>query len=181
MTVKEQAVKNLNDIKIILDELGITFWLDGGTLLGAYRDKDFCDGDEDDIDLCSWDNYLYLMDKIIDRAVELGFTIHHKWELEIALKRNGSKIDLFFNRKNKKDAYTHLYDGDRIAKYVVIPVGFYENLVPINFYGISFLSPSPIEEYLTLKYGDFNTKIHRKDYSCVNASQNKLVRDNYDL
>jgi phosphorylcholine metabolism protein LicD len=35
MEVKEQAIQNLKDIKQILDDLNITFWLDGGTCLGA--------------------------------------------------------------------------------------------------------------------------------------------------
>jgi len=34
MSIKEEAVKNITDIKIILDEIGIPFWLDGGTSLG---------------------------------------------------------------------------------------------------------------------------------------------------
>ena len=51
MTLKQQATQNLLDIKKILDELKIVFWLDAGTLLGAYRDKDFCEGDEDDLTL----------------------------------------------------------------------------------------------------------------------------------
>jgi phosphorylcholine metabolism protein LicD len=181
MTTKEQAVINLREIKEILDELGVVFWLDGGTLLGAYRDKDFCEDDEDDIDLCTWDNYLFLMDEIIAKAQEKGFIIHHRWELEVALKKNGSKIDLFFNRKNKKDAFTHLYDGDRIAKYVVIPVKYYEVLKPLVFQGMVFFAPSPIEDFLTLKYGNWKEKVHRKQYLCTNADQNKLVRDKYDI
>jgi len=181
MTIKEAAIENLKDIKKILDKFGITWWLDGGTALGAYRDKDFCEGDEDDIDICTWDNYLGLKDIIIAEAKVMGFELHHDWELEIAITRNGSKIDLFFNRKNKMDAYTHIYDGDRICKYVVIPVHFYEKLEPIKFYDMDFLVPSPIEDYLSLKYGDWNTKIHRKDYSCINGEQNKVIRDTYEI
>jgi phosphorylcholine metabolism protein LicD len=181
MEIKEQAIQNLKDIKQILDDLKITFWLDGGTCLGAYRDKDFCKDDENDIDLCCWDNHLYLVDEIIKRALEKGFIVHHKWELEIALIKNKSKIDLFFNRKNKQEAYTHLYDGDIITKYVVIPVEFYEKLEEIEFYGDKYLIPSPIEEYLTLKYGDWKTPIHRSQYSCINPKQNKIIRDTYEI
>lgn len=181
MEVKDQAIQNLKDIKGILDELKITFWLDGGTCLGAYRDKDFCEGDEDDVDLSCWDNHLYLMDDIIKRAEEKGFTLNHKWELEIALVRGGSRIDLFFYRKNKKEAYTHLYDQERIAKYLVVPVHFYERLEPIEFYGIYFLAPSPVNDFLTFKYGNWNTKIHRSQYSCINPEQHKAVRDSYDI
>ena len=181
MEIKDQAVQNLKDIKGILDELKITFWLDGGTALGAYRDKGFCDGDEDDIDLCTWDNYLPFVDEIISKAEEKGFKLKDRWELEIALIRGNSKIDLFFNRKNNKEAYTHLYANNKIAKYVVIPVHFYEKLEPIELYGMYFLIPSPINDYLTLKYGDWKTPVHRSVYSCYDIENNKLVRDTYEI
>jgi len=181
MPLKRQATKNLLDIKTILDELKIVFWLDAGTLLGAYRDKDFCDGDEDDIDLCTWENYLPLLDEIIIRAEDLGFNLLHRWELEICIERGGSRIDLFFNRKNGMEAYTHIYAEDIIHKYVVIPVRYYEVLEPITFKGGSFLTPSPVEDFLTLKYGDWQTPIHRSVYRCDNAEQNKLIRDDYAL
>ncbi len=181
MEVKEQAIQNLKDIKQILDDLNITFWLDGGTCLGAYRDKDLCEGDEDDIDLCCWDNHIYLIDEIVKRASEKGFTLKHRWELEIALIKNNSKIDLFFNRKNKQEAYTHLYANNKIEKYVVVPIQFYERLEEIEFYGDKYLIPSPIEEYLTLKYGDWKTPIHRSEYSCYKKEHNKIIRDTYEI
>jgi len=95
MTLKQQATQNLLDIKKILDELKIVFWLDAGTLLGAYRDKDFCEGDEDDVDLCTWSSYLALKEDIVRKAVELGFDLLHEWELEICLERGGARVDIF--------------------------------------------------------------------------------------
>ena len=179
MTLKEQATQNLIDMKTILDELEITFWLDGGTLLGAYRDKDFCDSDEDDTDLCTWDNYLGFKSDIINRCVKMGFVLLHDWELEFCVGRGGARIDLFFNRRNGKEAYTHIYAGDSIHKFVVIPVRFYERLEPIKFKGKEFLAPFPVEDYLTLKYGDWRTPIHRSKYRCDNQQQNKVIRDSY--
>lgn len=35
---QDLAVKNLRDIKEILDRVGDIYWLDGGTLPGAIRD-----------------------------------------------------------------------------------------------------------------------------------------------
>jgi phosphorylcholine metabolism protein LicD len=179
MTLKEQATQNLKDFKEILDELEITFWLDGGTLLGAYRDKDFCLNDEDDTDLCTWDNYLPTRVEIVKRAIDIGFNLLHEWELEICLHRGGARVDLFFNKKNGKEAYTHIYAGPIIHKFVVIPVKYYEKLEPIMFKGEEFLAPSPVEEFLTLKYGDWKTPIHRSQYRCDNSNQNKFIRDSY--
>ena len=173
------ATQNLLEYREILEELGIIFWLDGGTLLGAYRDNDFCKDDEDDIDLCTWDNYIFLVDEIIDKTTERGFKVLHRWKLELCIERHGLRIDLFFNRKNCRDAFTHLYQGERINKYVVIPIRYYEVLEKIEFKGEIFLAPSPIEEYLTRKYGDWRTPVHRSEYRSENQSQNKFIRESY--
>ncbi|MCX6785941.1 MAG: hypothetical protein NTZ18_03775 [Candidatus Komeilibacteria bacterium] len=182
-TSQQIAKKNLLDFKNILDRLGIVFWLDGGTLLGAYRDHNFCANDEDDVDLCCWDNWMVLADELIARAAEKGFEVKRRWELEIAFKRDGYKIDLFFNKKNGKEAYTYLYRPGtfNIDKFVVIPAHFYEELELIEFHGALFNRPRNIEEYLTLKYGDWRTPVNRRDYSCYNAENNKLVREKYDI
>ena len=180
MTIKEEAVKNLKTIKSILDELNVKFWIDGGTCLGAYRDKDFCEGDEDDIDLCCTYDNIGQKENIVKLAKEKGFELWHNWQMEIALTKNGSKVDIFFYKKQGEEYFSHLYSGNQIHSYCVVPAHFYENLEPIKFYDMDFQVPSPIEEYLTYKYGDWKTKIHRKDYSCVNQAQNKVVRKHYD-
>lgn len=175
----QMAHKVLKDAKKILDGLGIVFWLDGGTLLGAHRDKDFCKDDEDDIDLCTWINYKDAT--ILAAFLEAGFTIHHEWETQYAFRKNGIKIDLFFNMKKGKNAYTFLYSGDTKIP-VVIPAHFYEELKKIRFDGKDYNAPRDIEEYLELKYGDWKTPVHRSQYSCYSNDNNKVVRKdfNYD-
>lgn len=177
--IKLEATKNILDFKYILDKLKIPFWLDGGTLLGAYRDKDFCKDDEDDIDLCTWMEYMN--PEIIKEAEAMGFEIFHCWATQFAFKRNGSKIDLFFNMKKGDNAYTFLYAGEEKIP-VVIPLHFYENLAPIEFKGANFWRPKEIEEYLTLKYGDWKTPVHRSEYLCYRPEDNKVVQKdfNYD-
>jgi len=179
MNLKQQAAKNLIDFKGILDYLGVSFWLDGGTLLGAIRDKDFCDGDADDVDICAYVTDMDKVSRIVKMAETVGFELYIQWPLQIAMKRGGSKIDLFFNVYDRHyDVYwTCLYKGKLIEKYIVIPQKFYHNLSPIEFKGEEFYTPSYVEEYLTLKYGDWKTPVHRSEYSCYNAEQNKIVVD----
>ena len=75
--LKQNAIQNLEDIKRIFDNLNISFWLDGGALLGAYRDKDFPAGDEDDIDLgCLYYAVHDKLDLIISEAEGLGFSLY---------------------------------------------------------------------------------------------------------
>ena len=52
--MKEQiVVRNLRKVKEILDESGVDYWLDYGTLLGAYREGKIIEGDYDS-DLGVW-------------------------------------------------------------------------------------------------------------------------------
>ncbi|GAI07387.1 unnamed protein product, partial [marine sediment metagenome] len=48
------AIETLQLLKDLLDKHNIEFWLNYGTLLGAYRDKRFIRWDND-IDLSTWD------------------------------------------------------------------------------------------------------------------------------
>ncbi len=164
MGLKQQAEQNLKDVKKMLDELKVPFWLEGGTLLGAYRDKDFCVGDEDDVDLCTWDNYLVLKDKMIEKAKEMGFELRFDWPFEICIDRGGSHVDVIFNARNGLEAWRPTYVGYDIRCYHVVPARLYEILGTIEFKGETFYTPSPIEEYLEVKYGDWRTPIHRRDF-----------------
>lgn len=182
MTIKEQAIQNLKDIKAILNELGIIFWLDFGTLLGAYRDKDFCEGDEDDVDLGLWYKNKSKLNDIIKRAEDKGFSVLHNWKNEVTLGRGDSRVDLFFYHRNGEEAYTNLYTiKDEVANYVVVPANLIENYQTINFFKEEFLVPSPVEEYLKVKYGDWKTPISREVYRPSNSNQHKAVRHKYEI
>jgi hypothetical protein len=56
----------------ILNECGVNFWLDSGSLLGLIRDKKFMDWDSD-IDLGIWESDLPKMDEALKKFNNLGF------------------------------------------------------------------------------------------------------------
>ena len=179
--LKEQATKNLLDFKKVLDDLGVVFWLEAGTLLGAYRDEDFCENDENDIDLGSYVRDMPLISLIIKEAKDIGFELYMFWPTQIAMKRGGCKIDLFFNTYDalKKTYWTILYKGNAIGEYLVVPESFYTDILrnELRFLGETFRVPNRVPEYLTLRYGDWKVKINRADYSCYNKDQNRLIVD----
>jgi lipopolysaccharide cholinephosphotransferase len=71
-SIRDVQLEMLHLLKIvdrICRENNISFWLDGGTLLGAVRDKGFIPWD-DDIDIClmkdDYDKLIFLLEKEID-------------------------------------------------------------------------------------------------------------------
>lgn len=184
----DQAAQNLRDFKKILDELGVPFWLDGGTLLGAYRDKDFCEDDETDIDLGTWSKNQSMIPDIIARAEQAGFVLHKHWTgdrrapgkaPEIALKRHNLKIDVFFYERKGEDAWAGTYINDDTLLPQVVPVHFFDSLGRLEFKGENFPVPEDTAGYLSHRYGDWQTKIHRNDYSCLNPEQIKSLKPHY--
>jgi phosphorylcholine metabolism protein LicD len=190
MTRKNTANKNLLQMKAILEDLGIVFWLEGGTLLGAYRDNDFCADDEDDVDLSTWYNYAYLIPEIIRRAEKKGFTLHNlyrdhrrpEFAPQLAFKKDKLKIDLIFYEKQKDKAVgfvfkKHTKGFEGIPR--VVPVQYFELLDVITFYKNEYNCPYDIEGYLEYLYGDWKTPRHRSTYSCYNSDDLKALQPEY--
>lgn len=170
---RAQAHANLVSLAAILDNLGIFFWLDGGTLLGAYRDGEFPPDDEDDIDLSTWATYKHLIPELISRAQSAGFTLYHHWTgdsralgmaPEIALMKDGLKIDVFFFEVTGEDTWHLLYKNNR-GTAVVTPLAILSSFSPIVFRGTTFSRPTNIDGYLTHRYGDWRTPKHRSTFS----------------
>jgi phosphorylcholine metabolism protein LicD len=190
MITKEQARKNLSDIKEILDNLGIIFYLDGGTLLGAYRDNDFCLQDQDDIDLTTDIKNWVKVNRAIKLAEKKGFEVYHIWDRkkyekrlgspctsQISFKRDEGKVDLMFKRKKGEYQWWTIFKGKDVV-YKKIPYSFVEELTKIPFYGEDHYIPKKIDEYLSWRYGDWRTKIHRFDYNCYTSD--KSIVNSYE-
>lgn len=176
---KTDAFINLYDFKKAAMAAGITFFLDGGTLLGAIRDKDFCEDDQDDIDLTAFYLDWNKVELLEQEAKKLGFSVYHKWDAndylakhkkitssQISFKRNGGKIDLMF--KKKKDSWLWWTVFHRSGKdvYKKIPYQYMLPLKNILFYGEEFFVPNNFNDYLTYRYDDWQKKVHRSNYSC---------------
>lgn len=183
---KISATSNLIDFKKILDDLGVLFTLDGGTLLGAYRDSDFCEDDHDDIDLTTLHDDEIVVD-IIEEASAIGFEVYHFWDsakkqtAQVALKRHGLKIDLMFKKTKRKratkKAWWTVYGGPNKITYKSVPARFYEETKKIIFKGSEFRIPRNTEEYLELRYGNWREPIHRSQFSCY--TNDNVIKKSY--
>lgn len=86
------ALKNLRDIKEILDRAGVRYWLDTGTLLGAVRDGKFIPWDND-IDLGTFASSLNKIVPFFPEFQKKGFNISfNKYYLKFT--RDRIKVDL---------------------------------------------------------------------------------------
>ena len=141
----------LKEAKMILDQLGIDFFLRHGTCLGAVRDQAFIPWD-DDLDIGSVIGLHGLTEKKVYEAAEAfkenGYNmkvIDSDLHLSVDLKKFGIQMDW--------TCYRIIDDSIYQWPVIKIPVSLHVNLKPIKFLGETFMVPNPPEEYFRLKYG----------------------------
>ncbi|MBA39698.1 MAG: hypothetical protein CL894_04030 [Dehalococcoidia bacterium] len=145
------AGKVLLEIRQLLNDANIIFFLRHGTCLGAVRDGELIPWD-DDIDIGSIIGMHNLDEPSILQAVDgfkrAGFQVkvlETDFHIGVELSKLGIPVDWTCYRVFEKSILQ--YPG------VKIPVQIYEDLSTVSLLDNPFLVPSPPEEYLTLKYG----------------------------
>ena len=176
---KEDAFKDLMEVKQALDSLGIRWFLTYGAVLGAIREKDFIAHD-DDLDLTIVDPLTYKQRKEIGWLLQdIGFTnqedmlwnIMGRWEKPsvgwdgkgetctyngteetgIIVAKKRVPVSIFFF-KSEGDNYL-LIPLPYAIPLLETPKKFYEKGEWIKFKGEKFLIPSPVKEYFEYTYG----------------------------
>lgn len=168
------AIRALRDIKTVLDQNGVRFALDGGTLLGAYRDKDFCNDDCKDIDLTTIGEAAQTL--IEQSAVSKGFDLVHSFKAtetttaQSILERDGIKIDIMYKKQKECRTWWTIYyacgDG---YKSVWKSVPYFDFQGRVQLHGMIFRAPRQIEEYLTARYGDWKIPVSKDEFSCFSS------------
>jgi len=172
----EDVKKNIRDTKEISEKLDFKIILDGGSLLGAYRDKGMIKGDEDDVDFAvpmEVMNFKAL--EIIKAFQDRGFELFRLRDTVMTFKRYGSKIDLLFYKYDCEVLgeyyYLTLYHNKKPFA-LKIPCIVWDDLDSIKFMGEKFLCPRNIEEYLKWRFGDWKNPVLRPAFSFDNYLQN---------
>ncbi len=159
-----RASEVLSGVADILEEMGIQYWIDSGTLLGAYRDKDFIPYDHD-IDIRILPNQIAdeRIGELVSKLWEFGFHVivsnYGKRAEMICLNtdKNPFMLDLKFAYWD--DNYLWMYcwrqpfaiDEPRVHCY---PRKFFEKLTSIELRGRKYPAPSPIRKYIAHHYGE---------------------------
>ena len=157
------ATRVLLEVKEVMDEAGVAFFLRQGTCLGAIRDNAFIPWD-DDIDVGSIIGLHGLSEETVESVAltlrERGFLLRIErldYSLYVPMIKESVRID--WNCYRVLDNAVFMYPGIRI------PVRFLTDLKEIEFLGKRFLVPNPPEEYLEVKYGpDWRVPKQAGDY-----------------
>ena len=165
--------KDLLDVKKVLDQHKVPFFLAYGTCLGAYRDKDFLPDDKDidlviikPIDLKTRKDIGWALFNLGFNPVGLFFNVFGRME-QAEARYNGTEktgiiicernieFSIFFFYKEMCDRHGEEYvciPKLGAVKLMAIPTRFYKKPQTIKFHKTKFLIPNPIKEYLSFIY-----------------------------
>ena len=164
----------------ILNKEGLQYWLNYGTLLGAYRDHAFIKHDYDlDIGMW-WKDQKGIKELLLQNGFKLVNEFHFgEWDkpenVEYRFEYAGAFIDVdFYTIDENEMAYTYnpllKEDVDYNPKGVRLPIicerinNPIRGLKQIDFIGGKFWVPSNTEEYLVYNYGEnWKTPLSVKD------------------
>lgn len=162
---KHQAKENLFLFKEIMDKYNLKFLLAFGTLLGAVREHDFINHDED-IDLIMMKSD---MDKFLSLLFEFrkyGFkVIRYERRGFLSLMRKGEYIDFYFYEPYPENTDLMYCCQD------IFPRNLLEDTAPITFLGRSFNAPREYKKMMEISYGKnwmtpvekFNFKLSKQE------------------
>lgn len=156
---KKICKENLEKISYILNKHNLTFWLSEGTALGALREGNFIEHD-DDVDLGMWYKNYKNFKKILPILIKDGFTIDKQLlnNTFISLSRNNEKIDIDFTHSDIDCIACKTKNAD--CKSCNPMLKYLKNMSFINFLGDKYLCPGT--DYLEYLYGK-NWNIPKKE------------------
>tara|TARA_Y100001968_G_scaffold220974_1_gene203922 strand:- start:579 stop:1658 length:1080 start_codon:yes stop_codon:yes gene_type:complete len=168
---EKKAIKFLFEIKKIIENSSLDYWIEGGTLLGAIREKKLIPWDHDlDMGIINnSENHISNLIKILKKkyyvSVKSFKNTEGNWNLgKYRVIKVYPKKYLFFKEKLCLDIFVY-YLGkipnleEKVYKYVVWGKNayhkriFFDKLQQINFYGKPINVPSNYKEFLKVKYG----------------------------
>jgi len=188
---RKYGLEALLKLKEALDSEGIIYWLEFGTLLGAYREKDFIAHDLDiDIGLFIENDHR----KIEKALVKYGFKKQQQIEidngnygLEQSYSYKGVTVDLFYFSKKDSIMYCHVFapeygkswenaKNERSGLTVFEHSFCYNGFKEIVFLGHNFNIPKNEKEHLIAQYGE-HFMIKNKQWNQYKMATNKKILD----
>lgn len=160
---RQNANLLLKKMKETLDSNGILFWLEFGTLLGAYREHGFIKHDYDlDIGV-----FFKNTTEVYDALTQAGFRLIREFKVgddgtdgfEQTYEYAGVSVDVFYFHKDSVGAYCNSFspfEGENSSlslfqvKKISVP---FKGVSQIQFEGLTLNVPSETDKYLQAHYG----------------------------
>ena len=153
------ALVDLLDIRNVLNDLQIPFFLEYGTLLGVIRDHDFIDGDLDiDLGILNCPK----RELILDRLDELGFYERTTARIHRSDPKflSNDHFNVCVNRNVVIDIRLYRIGPGRYIDYYVDALGYYAwpkefaTFMEIDFKGNNYLIQKDYERFLEWNFSD---------------------------
>ena len=193
---EKNAIDLLKKTTLILDNLNIQYWLEGGTLLGALRDQKLIPWDHDlDLGIKFSNNeeinklinalkkyyYVRLLKFPSDPGIwSLGnYRLIKVYPRKYKFFRTNLCLDIFIFYKGIVEGIGNMYRyvvWDNNACYALKHL---DNLDTVNFYNSKFNIPSHVEEFLQNKYGS-GWKTPNKKWN-VAIDDGSILRQNNNI
>lgn len=175
----EEAEKLLLDITTIFKSVNINYWLEGGTLLGIRREGRLLPWDND-LDISMHSQELDKLDVLLKTLKKKGFRVRlryfekdtdpfKKGDLRMIKIRNKKFFGLLKGNvcldvfvKYTKEDKTYWEIADKVKN---VPAEYYASFDTITFKGKEYTVPKLTDEYLTYRYGDWQTPVKDWDTS----------------
>lgn len=157
---KDIARENLAILKRVCEKAGITFILFYGTLLGAVREHDFIDHDED-IDIVLYKDEMRKFENQLFRLRELGFEVaRYERRGFMSIIRKGEYIDLYFYKQYPGNPDIYYCCQDMCKKEFIF------DLMPYTFQNDTYLVPRNYLDYFEYYFGsNWRTPIQKFDFN----------------
>ncbi len=135
MTTEEKVMNYLKDVKEVLDEKSIPFWLEDGTLLGAVRDGRMIPWDHD-MDLGSFEDSFKseeLRKEITEKLSKKRFSVFF-FPNSVAMYKDDFHIDIILLKKaeNNKDYIVNRFLSQNAVSHLLVKL---HKLSRASFYG----------------------------------------------
>ena len=155
---KAKACDNLLLFKSIADRNNVPFGLIFGTFLGAMREHDFIEYDED-IDLFVLNEHKELFLSLLFELRDNGFEViryDRRGDL-CSIMRNGEYIDILF--------FKEITNGVMLSQSYFVPRRYLTEVQEYKFQNDVFMGPKDGKEFLLFWYGEnWKTPIQRDNY-----------------
>ncbi|MEJ2546145.1 MAG: LicD family protein, partial [Calditrichaceae bacterium] len=190
-TTAEKAIKLLHTAADILEEAGIPYILEAGTLLGIVRENRLLPWDTD-LDITITRAYEKQLKAVRSKFWDAGYrTRMRKFKRDVDFFKKGtnrilrvqtrkfyflkdfSLLDIFIKDPVDDEYYWTVSEERPVLKSV--PKRFYDEITQIEFNGRKYWVPKDYEDYLECHYGDWRTPVKEWNSRTSDLSVKKIL------